>query len=116
MDKKLKFVLALLGTIGFLFIDFSFSLGWLVGCIALFALNYVRERYYSIVLTENPFSTRRYIGYIFFVFVILWIAPILAFIFPDVINPFTLIAAYFIDRFILYIGRIFKKESVYVTK
>ena len=116
MDKKLKIVLALLGTVGFLFIDSSLSLGWLIGWIALFILTFVRERYYSIVLTEEDFSVGRFIGYIFFVFVILWIAPILAFIFPKVINPFSLIAAYFIDRFILYIGRIFKKESVYVTK
>ena len=116
MDKKLKLILAILGTVGFLFIDYSMSLGWLLGWIALFALGFFRERYYSIVLTEEPFSPRRYIGYIFFVFVILWIAPILAFIFPKIVNPFTLIATYFIDRFILYVGRIFKKESVYVTK
>ena len=116
MDKKLKIVLALLGTVSFLFIDSSLSLGWLIGWIALSILTFVRERYYSIVLTEEDFSVGRFIGYIFFVFVILWIAPILAFIFPKVINPFSLIAAYFIDRFILYIGRIFKKESVYVTK
>lgn len=116
MDKKIKITLALLGTLGFLFLDLSFSLGWLLGWIALFALSFFRERYYSIVLTEKDFSVKRYLAYILFVFVILWIAPILAFIFPKVLNPFALIAAYFIDRFITYIGRVFKKESVYVSK
>ena len=116
MGKKLRIVLAIVGTIGLLFIDWSMSLGWLVGWIALSVLSFFRERYYSIALTEEKFSIGRYVGYILFVFVILWIAPILAFIFPEVLNPFSLIAAYFIDRFILYLGRIFMKESVYVTK
>lgn len=116
MDKKPRFVLALLGTIGLLFVDWSMSLGWLVAWIALYVLSFFRERYYSIALTEENFSVRRYFGYIILVFAVLWIAPILAFLFPKVLNPFALIAAYFIDRFILYIGRIFKKETVYVTK
>lgn len=116
MDKKLKLVLAIAGTIGFLLYDYSFALAWLIGWTSLFVLAYFRERYYSIILSEETFSVGKYISYIVFVFIVLWIAPIVAFIFPNVINPFVLISTYFIDRFILFVGRAFKKESVYVSK
>lgn len=116
MNKKLTIILAILGSLGLLFFDFTLSLGWFVGWMSLLVLSYVRNAYYSSILNEDDFSVRRYIAYIVFVFVILWVGPIVAFIYPEVINPFSLIATYFIDRFILYIRRIFKKESVYVSK
>ncbi len=111
MLRKLKVALAVMGTVGFLSLGFSYSLGWFLGSLALFVLSKARERFYALVLSkEKTYSKGLYAQYVIFIFVVLWTAPILAFIFPDKINPYTLIATYFIDRFLLFAGNIFKKE------
>jgi len=111
MLRKLKMALAVIGTFGFLYLGFSYSLGWFLGWLALFLISKARERFYGLIMSKDKtYSKGLYAQYIVFIFVVLWAAPILAFIFPDRINPFTLIATYFIDRFLLFAGNIFKKE------
>lgn len=105
---KLKLFLAIAGGLGFLALGFSHSVGWLLGWGSLFLMAFFREKYYGVLLNKDQFSKGNFARYIILVFLVLWTAPIIAFIFPEVVNPYTLIATYFIDRFIFFIGNIFK--------
>ncbi|CAM3601534.1 hypothetical protein ERUR111494_02225 [Erysipelothrix urinaevulpis] len=116
MENKIRISIAGIGAVILFILNHTYGLAWIVGWSSLIVLSYFREKYYSIILTEASFSVGKYIAYIVFVFVILWIPPVLAFMFPTVLNPYVLVSAYFIDRFILFVGRAFKKESVYVSK
>ena len=110
MLRKLKMALAVIGTFGFLYLGFSYSLGWFLGWLALFLMSKARERFYGLIMSkEKTYSKGLYAQYIVFIFVVLrrhryWR------LFLNRINPFTLIATYFIDRFLLFAGNIFKKE------
>ena len=107
MVKKLKIVLAVVGGLGFLFMGLSYSLGWLLGWGSLFLMAFFREKYYTALLTKDHFSKKHFARYVLLVFVVLWTAPALAFMFPEIINPYTIISTYFIDRFILFTSNIF---------
>ena len=90
-------VIGLVG-IGLLIYQVPWGLGWLLGWLCLSILAFFRERFYTVLLSDEAFHTGRYIGYIVFVFVILWLPLGLAFFFPNVINAFALAASYLLDR------------------
>ncbi|MEG0327126.1 MAG: hypothetical protein RR565_02755 [Erysipelothrix sp.] len=92
-------------------VDWKLALGWLLGWSCLLVLGYFREKFYTVLLSGENFSVKKYVSYIVFVFIILWIPLLLAFMFPQVINPYAIAGAYITDRFLLFVTGIFKKEG-----
>ena len=95
----------LMGLIGVILLiyDIPLGLGWVLGFTCLSVLAFVRKRYYAQLLGESKFQTRGYVLYIIFVFAILWLPLGLAFVFPNVINAFSLAASYLLDRLFLFL-------------
>lgn len=104
---------ALMGLIGVLLLIYNIpmGLGWLLGFTCLSVLAFVRKRYYVQLLGESQFQTKGYIRYIVFVFVILWLPLGLAFVFPHIINAFSLAASYLLDRLFLFLKGSVKHAS-----
>ena len=112
MNNKIKIPLIILVAVGLFLYAPPLALGWLLGFMCLGILAQVRERFYSTILDGEHFKVASYIGYILFVFVILWLPLGLAFFFPKVISAYSLAASYIIDRFLLFVSGAFKKEVV----
>lgn len=101
--RMLKYSLIGLVGIVLMFFEVPWGLGWLLGWLCLSILAFVRERFYAQLLSDEAFQTKRYIGYIIFVFAILWLPLGLAFLFPNVINAFSLAASYLLDRLLQFV-------------
>lgn len=100
--SKFKIIVIILGSLSF-FADISYGLGWLLGWLFLIILQKARVRVIDNMLSKDEFPRRQYIVFLFGVF--LWIAlPLLiGFIFPEVINPIAVFAAFFADRILTFI-------------
>lgn len=92
-----------------LWFNWSYSLGWLMGWIILLIIRKARLFFYESIIDVHRKNTGIYILYFVFIFLILWVPPLISFMVPHLINPYTLIVTYFIDRFEMYILRIFFK-------
>lgn len=99
----LKYTLIGASGIALSFYEVPWGLGWLLGWLCLSILAFFRERFYTVLLSDEAFRTGQYIGYIIFVFAILWLPLGLAFVFPNVINAFALAASYLIDRLFKFV-------------
>lgn len=107
----LKYLInGLIGVVLF-FIEIPLGIGWLLGITCLSILAFVRERFYAELLSQSQFHTGRYVSYIAFVFVILWLPLGLAFFFPNVISAYSLAASYLLDRLVLFLKGSVKHAS-----
>ena len=93
-----------------LFIDFPNGLGFILGSVIVQGLSIVRNQYYKVLLGSGNFKSTSYITYILFLFVALWLPLGVAFFMPHVIGPFGYAGAILLDRMILYLEGLFKKE------
>lgn len=105
---KLSFIVFLLGSPLFL-LDFSYGMGWVIGWIFIGLLETNREKLLNKVINFDDFSVRKYIIYL--LGVVVWIASplLLSFFFSDYINPIAIFGAYFANRIIMYITKVFTK-------
>lgn len=116
MAKKIKVgVIAIVAMI-LMFFDWRMTLGWFIGWACLLTLGFFREKFYAIILDEDQFTVGKYVRYIIFVFVILWLPLLLAFMIPNAINPYALATSYLIDRLILFMSGLFTKENKHGTE
>lgn len=99
----LKYSLIVLIGVGLLLYQLPLGLGWLLGNLCLSILAFVRERFYKELLSDDAFQTRRYVAYIIFVFVILWLPLGVAFVIPNFISAYSLAASYIVDRFLMFL-------------
>ncbi|QIK69730.1 hypothetical protein G7062_05210 [Erysipelothrix sp. HDW6C] len=109
MNRQLRIGICAIGAIALVFVGLPFAFGWIIGWSALIALAYFRHKFYNIILDEKQFTVKKYISYIIFVFIILWMPLLLAFLFPKIINPFAMAATYIIDRLLFFITGIFSR-------
>lgn len=105
---KLSFVVFMLGNALFL-MDFTYGIGWVLGWIFMGLLEANREKMLNHIIDFDTFSVKKYITYL--LGVILWIAaPLaLAYFFPSYINPIAIFGAYFANRAIMFITKVFTK-------
>ncbi|CAM3497929.1 hypothetical protein G7061_03215 [Erysipelothrix sp. HDW6B] len=115
MTRKIKIAICVVGAIILSIIDWRLGLGWLIGWTSLLTLEHFRNLFYNIILDEQQFTVKKYVGYIIFVFVILWLPLLLAFMFPAWINPYAIAATYLLDRLLLFMTGIFTKEKANVA-
>ncbi len=107
---KIYAILSLCG-ISLLFLNFFFSLGWTVGHVIMATLAVLRERFYSIILSQTTFSYAQYFAYLIFVIVLIALPLGVSFYVSHIINPYALFGAYFLDRFIHFGWNLFVKEE-----
>ena len=112
IKKHIKlFVIAII-TAGLFLYHIPSGLGFLLGSTVLGVLGFVRVRFYDDLLNQDNFVLSKYVGYLGFVFFILWMPLGLAFVFPEVVGPFALAAAYIFDRLWNFLsGLLIKKEG-----
>ena len=110
---KIWKVYGLLGLLGFpLFIwNASIALGWVVGQCVMVLLTLARERFYDILLSSSKFSAAQYGGYIIFTVGLLSAPLIISFLYQEVLNPYAVFAAYFLDRTLHFVLNLFVKEE-----
>lgn len=97
-------------TLVILFFDFPNGIGFGLGSVIVQGLTIVRARYYKVLLDGTQFKSKAYIGYIFFLFGVLWLPLGVAFYAPQIIGPFGYAGAVLLDRMILYLKGLFKEE------
>lgn len=104
---KIKYALIAISTVALIFINISYALGWAIGWTILSLLKIARERFYNVALDMNKKNTGIIISYFLFTFAILWIPPLISFVYPTIISPYFMIATYALDRIELYFTNIF---------
>lgn len=107
---KLHFIIIILGSVLF-FWDISFGIGWLFGWFFIGLLRHFREPILEYIIDFDHFSTGKYITYLLGVMVWVSIPLLISFFLPEYINPFTVFAAFFADRILMFIVNYFRKEK-----
>lgn len=105
---KLSIVVFILGSSLFL-MDFTYGIGWVLGWVFMGLLEANREKLLDQIIDFDTFSVKKYIVYL--LGVVLWIAaPLaLAYVLPDYINPIAIFGAYFANRAIMFLTKVFMK-------
>lgn len=111
---KIYGILGLLG-LPVLFFNTSIGLGWTVGHCVMSTLALARERFYDILLSNTEFSMAQYAAYIVFTIGLLSVPLGISFFFSEIINPYAIFAAYFIDRSLHFILNLFVKEETHAN-
>lgn len=109
--NKIRFGVILVVAAALLFIHYSYAVGWIVGWLILHILKLLRQRFYSRILDVEKANYGKYASYYVFIFLLLWLPPLISFLLPSIINPYALIITYALDRIELYIIGIFFRRT-----
>lgn len=107
---KIHFILIFLGSGLFLW-DFSYGAGWLLGWIFAGLLRQYRVKLLERLIDFKDFSRGKYTGYLLLVMVWIAVPLLISFLMPEIFNPFTVFAAFFVDRFLMFVLNLFSKEE-----
>lgn len=111
MTKNIRTAIVLVGTIAFAIMGVTYLLGWLMGWGTIWILDTHRNKFYG-GLFNREFKMSVMIFYFARMLIILCLPLILAFRFPGKVNPYTMVAAIFIDRLLLYIMGMYKGAQI----
>lgn len=110
MNMKYSVVALFIG-IALMFVSLPIGGGFIVGVIALSVLKFLRKKFYTVILEQETFNVRQYIGYVIMTMILI-IGPLgLSFFIQDIISPYSVFAVFFLDRIYLYLSNLFKKEG-----
>ena len=108
--SKFSFTIFLFGLLLF-FLDFSYGLGWVLGWVFIFLLEYNREKLLNRLLDMDNFSIKKYMAYLMGVIIWLAIPLALSLLVPNIIQTLAIFAAYISSRFVMFISKAFVKEE-----
>ncbi len=86
------------------------AISFAAGSLIVMAVGIVRAQFYKVMLSGTKFSTGSYIGYIFFLFFVLWVPLGVAFFFPNIIGPWGYAGAILFDRLWQYVYGLFSEK------
>lgn len=107
----LFYIIGLVLSVIFLFIDYSFSVGIITALVALGVLGFVRVYFYTRVFDVASFKPSLVVGYSVFVLAIMFVPLGLAFFFPEVINPYFMAGTILFERFYKFVSNIFSPSK-----
>lgn len=107
---KIYGILGLLG-LPLMFYNLPIGLGWLVGHVVMVVLVFARDRFYDILLSGSEFRISQYASYIVFILGLISIPLLISFFFEQIMNPYAIFGAYFLDRIVHFVYNIFVKEE-----
>lgn len=107
--SKIKWFAVPMITMCALMFGYPYALGWLAGCLAVWVLRKNRERFYNRIMDMTSFNVMQYVAYTVSVIAIIGGSFLVAFKFMNVVNPYTLFAAFFAERIYLFFSRILLK-------
>lgn len=99
------YIIGVIVSVILLFVDFTYSLGIGLALLVLYILSLLRSKFNKLVLESVNFSPKWFVGYTVGVFVLMFSALGLAFLFPKVINPYFLAGTIFIQRIYMFIEK-----------
>lgn len=107
--EKIYLFLMILG-IPVAFFDLASGLGWIVGQLVMIALVIARSAFYDKVLDSTSFSMKLYVSYVLFTMLLISLPLLVSFLYSDILSPVGIFLAYFMDRILLFVINIFKKD------
>ncbi len=110
------YIIGLVASGLFIFIDYSYSVGIITALAALGFLTLIRNQFYTKIFNMESFKMGLMVGYSLFVLAIMFVPLGLAFLFPTVINPYFMAGTIIVERVYKFITGIFwpKKEELSV--
>ena len=107
-----KIILGLQVVIGIIliFIDRAYAGGWFLGWAIMYLVKWMRENLLVRLIDFKRFKVSHYVFYLLLVVVIIAIPLAIAFFYPEVINPYAVFLAYFIDRILMFVTGALVKE------
>lgn len=110
MKNKYRLILVIMSLVLMVF-NLPNGFGFALGSLIITGLSLVREQYYKLLLSGSKFKTGSYLGYIFFLFLLLWVPLGIAFYYPNIIGPYGYAGAIFIDRMAVYVIGLFEEKA-----
>ncbi len=105
------FFLVVLVAVVLLFLNVSYAAGWILGVLVMFVLNRSRPKFYDNLMSREKLSLLLYISYVVFTVGLIAIPALIAFMFPNVVNPYMVFAAYFSERGRKFVAGLFEKKE-----
>lgn len=110
MTRKIILGLQVVIGIVLIFIDSAYAGGWFLGWAIMHLVKWMRENLLVRLIDFERFKVSHYVFYLLLVVVIIAIPLAIAFFYPEVINPYAVFLAYFIDRILMFATGALVKE------
>ncbi len=108
---KLSFrLIALIVAIGFVFFDYSISLGIILATVALELIKLSRVKMEAGIMNADKLSTKFVFAHFFIVLIIMAITLLVSFLLPEIFNPFAVALVFIADRIYGYIIKLVNPE------
>ena len=111
---KIYLGLALLG-LPVSFFNLSIGFGWTIGHLVMAGLTFTRAVFYDMLLSMEKFSMAKYFSYIIFTVGMIALPLGVSFIYPNILNPYAIFVAYFLDRALHFVFNLFTKEETHAN-
>ncbi|EFR30689.1 hypothetical protein [Eremococcus coleocola] len=110
MKNRIILGLVILIGLGLFFVNFSYALGWLLGWAVMLLVAWLRQNVLVKIIDFDHFKARHYVLYLLAIMLLIALPLGVAFFFPEIVNPYAIFLAYFIDRILMFATGSLKKE------